>query len=100
MTKTVDGILIYTDEQRDAHLARIGLNMKKLSQDPVTALGQLMKAQLSSVPFENFDVILGRQSEPFEEIQLDAEAFYKKIVEDNRGGFCFEQQATFIALLR
>lgn len=56
-------------------------------------LKQLHRAHLSAVPFENLDIHLGR------EIKLDQAALTKKIVEDNRGGFCYELNGLFAALL-
>jgi N-hydroxyarylamine O-acetyltransferase len=48
---------------------------------------------LHRVPFENFDVMLGR------EITLDAERFREKIVDERRGGFCYELNGGFASLL-
>ncbi len=56
-------------------------------------LKQLHRAHLSAVPFENLDIHLGR------EIKLDEAALSKKIVEENRGGFCYELNGLFAALL-
>ena len=64
------------------------------STDPVLSnLQALQLAFLHSVPFENLDIHLGR------EIRLDPERFYRKIVEEKRGGFCYECNTLFHALL-
>ena len=57
-------------------------------------LSALHQAHLLAVPFENLDIHLGRA------IVLDEEALYDKIVERRRGGFCYELNGLFAALLR
>ena len=52
------------------------------------------RAHLESVPFENLDIFLGRQ------ISIDEDAFFRKVVEARRGGFCYELNGAFAALLR
>jgi N-hydroxyarylamine O-acetyltransferase len=57
-------------------------------------LRDLHRAHLFAVPFENLDIPLGRK------IVCDEEAFLRKIVERRRGGFCYEMNGAFAALLR
>lgn len=57
-------------------------------------LRQLHLAHLYSVPFENLDIHLKRP------IVLDEARFFKKIVVHRRGGFCYELNGLFAALLR
>ncbi len=57
-------------------------------------LQRIHRAHLFSVPFENLDIPLGRK------IVCDEEAFLRKIVERRRGGFCYELNGAFAALLR
>ena len=57
-------------------------------------LRALHRAHIFSVPFENLDIHLGRQ------ILLGVEIFFNKIVERRRGGFCYELNGLFDALLR
>lgn len=57
-------------------------------------LADLHLAHLLAVPFENLDIHLGRA------IALDEEALYDKIVRRRRGGFCYELNGLFAALLR
>lgn len=74
-----------------SYLRRIGYS------GPVTpsakTLRNLHQAHLLSVPFENLDIGWKR------EIRLDQNAFVKKIVEEKRGGFCYELNGAFAALL-
>lgn len=46
------------------------------------------------MPFENLDIFLGRK------ISIDEDAFVCKVVEARRGGFCYELNGAFAALLR
>lgn len=54
----------------------------------------LHRAHMQTVPFENLNISLGRR------IDIDEEAFVRKIVEERRGGFCYELNGAFAALLR
>src|SRR4030095_11130334 len=49
---------------------------------------------LRTVPFENLSIHLG------EPIVLEDDALFTKIVEKRRGGFCYEANGLFAALLR
>jgi N-hydroxyarylamine O-acetyltransferase len=63
--------------------------------DPsIETLAGLHQAHLLAVPFENLDIHLGRPIIP------DEAAFFRKIVEERRGGFCYELNGLFAALLR
>ena len=57
-------------------------------------LRQLQVAHLRTVPFENLSIHSG------EPIVLDDEALFEKIVHRRRGGFCYELNGLFAALLR
>ena len=57
-------------------------------------LRALHKAHMLAVPFENLDIHLGRP------IVLDEDRLYRKIVGERRGGFCYELNGLFAALLR
>ena len=57
-------------------------------------LRDLQVAHLLAVPFENLSI---HAKEP---IVLDDEALFTKIVERRRGGFCYEANGLFAALLR
>ena len=75
-----------------AYLARIGVS-GPLSPD-AQSLSKLHLAHLIAVPFENLDIHLGRA------ISLDAVLFFDKVVRRRRGGFCYELNGLFAALLR
>jgi N-hydroxyarylamine O-acetyltransferase len=57
-------------------------------------LRALHRAHLFAVPFENLDIHLGRK------IICDESRFLHKIVNQHRGGFCYELNGSFAALLR
>jgi N-hydroxyarylamine O-acetyltransferase len=57
-------------------------------------LRQLHLAHLLTVPFENLSIHAG------EPIVLEDEALFGKIVDRRRGGFCYELNGLFAALLR
>lgn len=56
-------------------------------------LHALTAAHAQSIPFENLDVLLGRP------IRLEIGALYHKLVVERRGGYCFEQNGLFMAVL-
>ena len=56
-------------------------------------LFQLQRAHLLSIPFENLDIHYGIP------IRLDIKSIYHKIVENKRGGFCYELNGLFNELL-
>ena len=57
-------------------------------------LRRLHRAWVQTVPFENLDIHLGRI------IALDEERIFDKIAMHHRGGWCFEMNGLFAALLR
>ena len=57
-------------------------------------LRSLHRAHMFAVPFENLDIGLGRQ------IICEESRFLNKIVTERRGGFCYEMNGAFAALLR
>lgn len=70
------------------------LNYRGARDVSADALRELHKAHMLSVPFENLDIHIGRP------IVLEEEKLLRKIVEDRRGGFCYELNGAFCALLR
>lgn len=56
-------------------------------------LQELHLAHATHIPFENIDVLLGRP------IRLDIDSVWNKLVANRRGGYCFEQNALFAAVL-
>lgn len=76
----------------DAYLQRIAHDGPRTAGVP--ALHALHEAHMRAVPFENLDIHLARP------ILLDEEALFAKIVGRRRGGFCYELNGLFAALLR
>jgi N-hydroxyarylamine O-acetyltransferase len=65
-----------------AYLSRVGLAAPpRLTADGLEALH---RAQAYSIPFENFDILLGRG------ISLEPAHVFAKLVARRRGGYCFE----------
>jgi N-hydroxyarylamine O-acetyltransferase len=60
----------------------------------IETLRALHRAHLEAVPFENLDIHLGQP------IVLDEGLLHDKIVGHGRGGFCYELNGLFAALLR
>jgi N-hydroxyarylamine O-acetyltransferase len=79
----------------DRYFARIGLSPSRLGPRTATldALNQIVRAHVLAIPFENLDVLLGRP------IDLDLDAIQRKLVDDRRGGYCFEQNSLLLAVL-
>ncbi len=76
----------------DAYFARIGYAGPRTPT--LATLHALTQAHTSSIPFENLDVLLGRK------IELEPEALMDKLVKKRRGGYCFEQNGLFLAVLQ
>ncbi|MBR6114531.1 MAG: arylamine N-acetyltransferase [Oscillospiraceae bacterium] len=80
-------------QQLDAYLERIGYTGSR--ELTGATLDALIKTHVSAVPFENLD--------PYEfgiTPSLEEDDIYKKIVENRRGGYCFEQNTALHMLLR
>ena len=75
----------------DRYLERLELPPK--SDTSLRRLKVLHERHLLAVPFENLDVVRGVA------IKLDVDAFFDKVVVRRRGGFCFELNGLFGALL-
>jgi N-hydroxyarylamine O-acetyltransferase len=75
----------------DAYLERVGYDG---SVEPtLDSLRGLHLAHATAIPFENLDIQIGRP------IRLDLESLQAKLVRDRRGGYCFEQNLLFSAML-
>lgn len=72
---------------REAYLNRVGLE----GGMPSTEVGfeTLHRAQTLGLPFENFDIQLGR------DISLSPQMLFDKMVNHRRGGYCFELNSLF-----
>jgi N-hydroxyarylamine O-acetyltransferase len=84
--------------QATAYLERIGVpDAAALAAGPHRAdadlLRDLHRRHLLTVPFENLSIHLG------EEISLTTDALYDKLITARRGGFCYELNGAFAALL-
>ena len=75
-----------------AYLDRIGY--KGPTEVTSETLRSLHRRHLETVPFENLDISRSRP------IVLDETRILHKIVEERRGGFCYELNSAFAALLR
>ena len=67
----------------DAYLERVDYRGPRDSS--IETLHGLHLAHATSVPFENLDILLGR------DIRLDLESLQRKLITERRGGYCFEQ---------
>ena len=76
----------------DTYLERINYNGSR--EVNAETLRALQVAHLMRVPFENLSIHSG------EPIVLDEDALYTKIVDQRRGGFCYECNGLFAGLLR
>ena len=75
----------------DAYLARINYTGPRTPS--YETLTNILGAHVAHIPFESFDVLLGRP------IRLDAEGLQAKIVTARRGGYCFEHASLMFAAL-
>lgn len=75
------------------YLLRLGIENIKISANSEN-LRLLQKQHLLHVPFENLDIHWKRP------ILLNTNKFYRKIVEEKRGGFCYELNGLFNELLK
>jgi N-hydroxyarylamine O-acetyltransferase len=87
-----DGEPALPAERVAAYLDRLGVAAPPAAT--LDALRELHAAHLEQVPFENLSIHLD------EDIRLEADALVAKIVDRRRGGFCYELNGAFAALLR
>lgn len=77
----------------EKYLPRIGIETDGLTPD-FELLRRLQLQHLLTVPFENLDIHWGTP------ILLDTDRFFAKIVDQKRGGFCYELNGLFNELLK
>jgi N-hydroxyarylamine O-acetyltransferase len=77
--------------ERIAYLARIGY--RGATEPSPTTLADLQYAHLRTVPFENLSIHTGEQ------IRLEPDWLFDKVVRRRRGGFCYELNGLFAELL-
>jgi N-hydroxyarylamine O-acetyltransferase len=75
----------------DAYFDRIG--WRGPLEPTLATLTALLRAHMTSIPFENLDVLLGRG------IRIDLDSVQAKLVAAKRGGYCFEHSTLFRAAL-
>lgn len=76
----------------DAYFDRIGYSGPLTATEDV--LDAIQRAQLARIPFENFDVLLGRG------ISLEPAALFEKLIDNSRGGYCFELNGLLLMALQ
>ncbi|HLV15208.1 MAG TPA: arylamine N-acetyltransferase [Xanthomarina sp.] len=77
---------------RQTYLKRINFN-GNISVS-FECLKSIHHAQHITIPFENFDICLGRS------IHLDPESIFQKLVKQQRGGYCFELNGLLLLALK
>ncbi|MFJ4330588.1 MULTISPECIES: arylamine N-acetyltransferase [unclassified Streptomyces] len=75
----------------DAYLERTGYTGPRAAT--LACLRSVARAHLAAIPFENVDVALGR------DVSLDLADIQHKLVRSGRGGYCFEHNLLFAAVL-
>lgn len=78
---------------KEKYLKRIGIENIE-NECSLAVLEKLQYAHLTTVPYENLDLIHGVP------LSLKVEDIYKKVVENHRGGYCFEVNCLFEWLLK
>ncbi len=76
----------------EAYLHRI--NFSGTIDVSLDTLTRLHHAHFYNIPFENFDILLGRG------IDLDPQMVFNKLVLKRRGGYCFELNGLFLQALK
>ncbi|MFG2718363.1 arylamine N-acetyltransferase [Streptomyces sp. NPDC048416] len=79
------------DVDLDAYFTRIGYGGD--TPPTLATLRALHRAHVLTIPFENLDVALGRP------VPLDVKSLVAKLVGRARGGYCYEQNSLFAAVL-
>jgi N-hydroxyarylamine O-acetyltransferase len=92
LVSPLDSEMILQNYLNQAYLNRIDYRGKL--ETTAVSLRQLQFAHLVTVPFENLSIHTG------EPIVLETAALFDKIVRRRRGGFCYEANGLFAALLR
>lgn len=76
----------------DPYFARISYEGPKTAT--LETLRALHSLHIRAIPFENLDVLLGRR------IEMTDKAVFEKLVSATRGGYCFEHNTLFKAVLK
>lgn len=75
----------------DQYLDRVGLAASASPTEDF--LADIQRAQVTHLPFENFDICLGRG------VDVSADAIVRKLVHQPRGGYCFELNGLLLMAL-
>jgi N-hydroxyarylamine O-acetyltransferase len=87
----IPDIEAYSFVDLDAYFARVLYSGD--CQPNHEVLEALHLAHATHIPFENLDILLGRR------IRLDLDSLQAKLIRSARGGYCFEQNLLFAAVL-
>ena len=87
-------------EEVEAYLQRLDVAPGTIDGPTLETLGRLLRAHITTVPFETLAIT----GDPYGEregegVVLSVPHLYEKIVERRRGGYCFELNGLFHALL-
>lgn len=84
------------------YLQRINVPQRTAKQltPCLSTLAHLQFAHLKAIPFENLSLHHPKALERKEGITCKLEEVFKKLVQKPRGGYCFEQNTLFAAVLR
>lgn len=91
-TAVTQGVLHPDALDLEAYLGRIGYSGRL--QPAHAVLEAIHLAHATHIPFENLDILLKRP------IRLDLASLQDKLVTGGRGGYCFEQNLLFSAVLQ
>ena len=80
-----------SDSDLAAYFARIGFTLPPAPD--LSTLAAIHRAHVLTIPFENLSIQLGQT------IPLELPSIVQKLVHDGRGGYCFEHNALFHAVL-
>jgi len=83
----------------DRYLDRLGLARADVAPPDHEALRTLQAAHVRTVPFENIAITGDPEGNGAEGVSLDLADLYAKVVERQRGGFCYELNGLFGWLL-
>lgn len=81
-----------TDEQLQTYFQRIGF--EQLPRVDFKTVAEIQRLHIASIPFENISVL---EQNP---IDLSLNAIFQKMVENKRGGYCFEHNLLLKAVLK
>ncbi|MFB6297005.1 MAG: arylamine N-acetyltransferase [Salinirussus sp.] len=83
----------------DRYLDRLGLSPADVRSCSRETLTRLQRAHVTTVPFENLSIAGLPGGGPGPGVSLDLPALFEKVVDRERGGFCYELNAVFGWLL-